>query len=122
NKSLNLRKFELSDMQWDIVDDLLYVLEIFKNATMLFSKDTVSTISQVIPMMDIIDDFFGSTPKRDVHPAVRSALELAQSTLNRYYSRTDDSNVYQIAMILHPKLKLEYFRNCGWEKEWIDTA
>lgn len=28
NKSLKLRKFELSDKQWGIVDDLLHVLEV----------------------------------------------------------------------------------------------
>lgn len=49
-------------------------------------------------MMDIIDDFFGDTPTRNVHAAVKAALKLAQATLNRYYSRTDDSNVYRIAM------------------------
>lgn len=117
NKSLNLRKFELSDKQWDIVDDLLHVLEasaninlliwctnifpliqIFKSATLLFSRDNISTIAQVIPMMDVIDDFFTETPTRMLHPAVKSALTLAQATLNKYYSRTDDSNVYRIAM------------------------
>ncbi|KAE9400156.1 hypothetical protein BT96DRAFT_752871, partial [Gymnopus androsaceus JB14] len=71
---------------------------------------------------DIIDNFFSETPTCDLHSAVRSALWLAQGTLNWYYSQMDESNVYHIAMILHPKLKLDYFRNCGWEKMWIDTA
>ena len=28
NKALKLRKFELSDPQWKIVDDLIYVLDV----------------------------------------------------------------------------------------------
>lgn len=24
--------------------------------------------------------------------------------------------------MLHPRHKLEYFKNAGWEPEWIDTA
>ncbi|KAE9399592.1 hypothetical protein BT96DRAFT_820417, partial [Gymnopus androsaceus JB14] len=95
DKALKLRKFELSDAQWAIVDDLVYI---FKDATLLFSRDNISTIAQVIPMMDILDDFFTESPKRQVHPAVKCALGLAQSTVNRYYSRTDDSHVYRIAM------------------------
>ncbi|KAF8162019.1 hypothetical protein BJ912DRAFT_865120, partial [Pholiota molesta] len=45
-----------------------------------------------------------------------------KKTLNRYYSRTDDAEVYRIAMILHPAYKLEYFRAANWEAEWIQTA
>jgi hypothetical protein len=25
-------------------------------------------------------------------------------------------------LVFHPGLKLEYFRQKGWEEEWIDTA
>ena len=25
-------------------------------------------------------------------------------------------------LVLHPRLKLEYFRQKGWEEDWIDTA
>ncbi|KAE9403727.1 hypothetical protein BT96DRAFT_814525 [Gymnopus androsaceus JB14] len=135
NKSLKLRKYELSDTQWEIVDDLIHVLEIFKNATLLFSKDSKdseSTISQVIPMMDVIDDFLvnaGPAPvtnapsnKRNLHPAVKAAIALAKATMNHYYLFTDDSNIYWITMVLHPGLKLNYFCMRGWEQKWIDTA
>ncbi|KAE9391422.1 hypothetical protein BT96DRAFT_764932, partial [Gymnopus androsaceus JB14] len=46
DKSLKLRKFELSDEQWKIVGNLIHI---FKKATLLFSKDSASTISQVVP-------------------------------------------------------------------------
>ncbi|KAJ3832394.1 hypothetical protein F5878DRAFT_548248 [Lentinula raphanica] len=39
-----------------------------------------------------------------------------------YYALTDDSDLYRMAMILHPKYKLDYFRKARWEQEWIDTA
>ena len=66
--------------------------------TLKFSKDSESTISQVIPRMDVIDDFLSQNPKHDLHAAVKASLKLAQATLNCYYSRTDESNVYRIAM------------------------
>jgi hypothetical protein len=40
----------------------------------------------------------GSAPKRALHHSIKSALKLAKSTLNKYYSRTDESNIYRIAM------------------------
>ena len=60
--------------------------------------------------------------------------------MNCYYSITDGSSAYHIAMgmlhgyyqlelltqcsgaVLHPGLKLEYFRTHKWEDEWIDVA
>ncbi|KAF9060308.1 hypothetical protein BDP27DRAFT_1237031, partial [Rhodocollybia butyracea] len=95
DKKLQLCKYELSEQQWKIVDDLIHI---FKQATLLFLKDSASTISQVIPMMDVVDNFLRDAPKRPLHDAVKAALKLAQSTLDRYYSRTDASNVYRIAM------------------------
>ncbi|KAE9390825.1 hypothetical protein BT96DRAFT_1063148, partial [Gymnopus androsaceus JB14] len=86
NKSLKLRRFELSDPQWKIVNDLIFVLNIFKKATLKFSMDSESTILQVIPMMDVINDFLSQNPKRDLHAAVKASLKLAQATLNCYYS------------------------------------
>ncbi|GLB45148.1 putative hAT family C-terminal dimerisation region [Lyophyllum shimeji] len=35
---------------------------------------------------------------------------------------TDHSEVYRIAMVLHPSRKLEYFKTVNWEEEWIMTA
>ncbi|KAF6744789.1 hypothetical protein DFP72DRAFT_825141 [Ephemerocybe angulata] len=35
---------------------------------------------------------------------------------------TDTSETYRIAMILHPRYKLQYFRNRRWETDWIETA
>jgi len=72
--------------------------------------------------------------------SIRASLNLAKKTLNRYYNMTDSSEVYRIAMgmyhllpfsmyadicyyaVLHPQHKLAYFKNAGWEDEWIKTA
>jgi hypothetical protein len=66
-------------------------------------------------------------------------MKLARRKINHYYSITNVSSVYRIAMgallcsilsvninyiflVLHPRLKLEYFRVHGWESDWIETA
>ena len=54
----------------------------------------------VIPAMDHIDSTFtnGIVDSELLDPAIRAALGLAKRTLNRYYSLTDLSETYRIAM------------------------
>lgn len=53
----------------------------------------------VIPAMDYIDKRLTNQGRdRALAPSIRSALGLAKKTLNRYYTRTDESEVYRIAM------------------------
>ncbi|SJL18671.1 uncharacterized protein ARMOST_22268 [Armillaria ostoyae] len=42
--------------------------------------------------------------------------------IDKYYSKTDESIMWKTAMILHPRYKLNYFRNQNWLPEWIKTA
>ena len=77
-------------------------------------------------------------------PALQAALSLGKNLLDKYYSLTDDSEVYRIAMgmyiififdefwllliynyiylVLHPKHKLKYFEKQNWDEDWIKTA
>jgi hypothetical protein len=50
--------------------------------------------------MDHIDTTFTNAIKHDsdAHPAICYTLRLAKKTLNKYYSLTDEAEVYHIAM------------------------
>ncbi|KAJ6525555.1 hypothetical protein DFH09DRAFT_936571, partial [Mycena vulgaris] len=52
----------------------------------------------------------------------RDLVKVLKKTMNRYYGKTDESNVYRISMILHPGLKLAYFRQQKWPTDWIENA
>ncbi|GBE88184.1 putative AC9 transposase [Sparassis crispa] len=82
DRSRELCKYELSDEEWRITEQLHDVLK----------------------------------------PCIRAAIGLTKKTLNCYYSKTDHSSVYRIAMVLHPTHKLDYFKHAGWEQQWIDMA
>jgi hypothetical protein len=56
------------------------------------------------------------------HPSLAAAMTLACKKMDRYYSLTDASTIYRIAMVLHPGMKLEYFRKQKWPEEWIEEA
>lgn len=56
-------------------------------------------VANVIPVMDAIDEVLTPNLTASEHsPAINAALELGKQTLNRYYSKTDESEVYRAAM------------------------
>jgi len=60
-------------------------------------RDSASIVA-VIPAMDKLDNHLNPRTKRQYHPAIRAAMRLAHNKINRYYSLTDLSSVYRIAM------------------------
>jgi hypothetical protein len=121
DKSLKLRKFELEMEEWTIAEDLVAVLLQYKNATLFFSQDSAS-VAAVIPAMDRISNHLNYKTGKAYHPSIAVAMKLARKKMDRYYSLTDSSTTYRIAMVLHPGMKLEYFRNHQWKGEWIKEA
>ncbi|KAJ7310652.1 hypothetical protein DFH08DRAFT_629128, partial [Mycena albidolilacea] len=106
DRNLGYRAYDLTNAQWTFIEDMLHVL---KDATLYFSNENHCTIPQVLTTMDKIDDLItvtvvtssvqsAGTSKRALHSSIKSALKLAKATMNKYYSRTDESNVYRIAM------------------------
>ena len=79
--------------------------------------------------MDCIDSMLSDATAEPLSSSVKHALTFARKSINKYYSKTDLSNVYRIAMgmfkiilwplrlnlihrltlVLHPQLKLKYF-------------
>ncbi|KAG2740587.1 hypothetical protein P692DRAFT_201663655, partial [Suillus brevipes Sb2] len=91
-------------------------------ATLFFSRSTPN-LAAVIPAMDLIDTQLTSySCDTKYSPSIRAAVRLAKKTLDQYYELTDTSEVYRIAMILHPRHKLTYFKSASWEENWINTA
>jgi hypothetical protein len=48
--------------------------------------------------MDRLDSGLNPHSKQDYHPAIKAAMRLARAKMNRYYSITDGSSAYRIAM------------------------
>jgi hypothetical protein len=97
DKGLKLRKYELDNNDWVIVGDLVSVLEKYKKATVFFSQDGAS-VTAVIPAMDKLDNHLNPATNKPYDPAIQAAMKLARKKLNRYYSMTDLSSAYRIAM------------------------
>jgi hypothetical protein len=94
--------------------------------------------------MDHIDEHLATAATDNNYSlAIKAALAIGKKTLNRYYDKTDQSEVFRIAMgmifltdllyifilssstnflVLHPRHKLHYFKNEGWQDNWIERA
>ncbi|KAG2037471.1 hypothetical protein BDR03DRAFT_800635, partial [Suillus americanus] len=112
-----------SDEEWVLAKQLCEVLRILKHTTQFFSCG-MPNLAVVISAMDHIDNAFttGVIKTDKLNPAIHAALHLTKKTLNRYYSLTDRSETYHIAIVLHPHYKLEYFKTTEWEDKWITAA
>ena len=71
----------------------------FLNATKKICQNKVPLVHQVIPIIDIVsealDEFIdGAT----LPPAIHSAAVRGSLMLNKYYSKTDESVIFCIAM------------------------
>ena len=77
---------------------------------MFFSHGTPN-LPSVIPAMDHIDTTFTKLvrPGSKTNPAIRVAISTAKQILNCYYSRTDDAEVYRIAMGEYTVTNILYF-------------
>jgi len=72
--------------------------------------------------MDQITSNLNHQTGKVYHPSLVAAMKLTCKKMDQYYSLTNSSHVYHIAMILHPSMKLNYFCNQKWEKDWIEQA
>jgi len=88
---------------------------------LFFSQDCAG-VATIIPAMDQISSNLNHQTGKSYHPSLAAAMKLARRKMDCYYSLTDSSNIYCIAMVLHPRIKLEYFHNQKWEAEWIEQA
>ena len=74
-------------------------MQLFDDATLYFSDEENPNIPLVIPAMDHIDsELSASALNESYSPAIRAAASLGKKTLNRYYDKSDETEIYRIAM------------------------
>lgn len=73
----------------------LRLQQTFKDATEFFSRADTN-VSAVIEAMDEIDVKLDSFPEYSA--AIQDVLAMGKLTLNKYYGKTDSSQLYRIAM------------------------
>ncbi len=90
--------------------------------------------------MDTIDHAFTTVSMDNDHFSlpIKVALELRKQIMNKYYNLTDESEIYHVSIstlfvfvallclslfiLLHPGLKMQYFKDNKWPQDWQDEA
>ncbi|KNE99746.1 hypothetical protein PSTG_07033 [Puccinia striiformis f. sp. tritici PST-78] len=73
-------------------------------------------------MVDITKHLSTAITNTDYPPALRNACRVGLKITNKYYSLTDSSPLYRIAILLHPSFRDEYFKMAKWQPDWIAEA
>ncbi|KAG6851602.1 hypothetical protein C0991_007760, partial [Blastosporella zonata] len=98
-RQLKLRNYDMEPEEWELARQLDEILEVFKEATLLYSEEETSHITSVLPAMDHLDQVLASAlVNRNYSSAIHFAVQIGKRTLNRYYSKTDQSEIYRIAI------------------------
>ena len=81
----------------------------FLYVTKEISKSAVPLIHQVIPFIDSLSDMLDDAMHDELLlPSVRMAAWHGSTILNRYYGKTDESSIFQIAMSMNLFFLLEF--------------
>ncbi|KNE90718.1 hypothetical protein PSTG_15824 [Puccinia striiformis f. sp. tritici PST-78] len=109
----------------DLARDLVEVLQPFYDITLQVSIRGSARIADIVVFIDQITSHLSSAISDkydDYPPALRNACRAGLQLTNKYYTLTDCSPLYQVAMILHPSFKDEYFKLAQWQPEWIEES
>ena len=99
SRDVHLQCFKLSKQEWELLEQLFPLLNVFLEATKKISQSNCPLLHNIIPIFDILthilDDHIDDNTKL---PAVQAAACHGHAMLNKYYSITDDLIMYCLAM------------------------
>ncbi|KAA1079646.1 hypothetical protein PGT21_019293 [Puccinia graminis f. sp. tritici] len=128
NKQFGMaRNYHVQQEDFDLAADLVRLLQPFYKITLQFSTKASAWIAEVVLMIDQITSNLAAViakqdSEQDHPPALQNVCCAGLCITNKYYSLTDCSPLYRIAMVLHPSFKDKYFKLAKWPKEWVDEA
>ncbi|OAV94163.1 hypothetical protein PTTG_27105 [Puccinia triticina 1-1 BBBD Race 1] len=117
------RKHHVDQSDIKLASDLVNVLGIFHDLTLQVSNAGSARLSNIVIYIDqITKHLLTIISDQKYPPALRNACRHGLKITNKYYSLTDTSPLYRIAILMHPSFKDEYFKLAKWEPEWIAKA
>ncbi|KAF8996621.1 hypothetical protein BDQ17DRAFT_1249592, partial [Cyathus striatus] len=118
-----LTSYQLSANQWSLLKDLIDALEIFKEATDLFSQKDVPLIMDVLPIFFDIQLSLTNIlmdKKNCIHSILKVAAKAALLMIDKYTILTSESEVYYIAIAMRPDQKPDWLKECDHDDDRIE--
>ncbi|EFP86205.2 uncharacterized protein PGTG_12161 [Puccinia graminis f. sp. tritici CRL 75-36-700-3] len=117
------RKYYLDQSDFNLARHLAEVMNIFYEITLQISIPGSARLSNIVIFIDQITEHLSTAISGTKYPpALRNACRVGLKLTNKYYSLTDMSPLYRIAIVLHPSFHDEYFKLANWEPKWISEA
>ncbi|KNF03751.1 hypothetical protein PSTG_03272 [Puccinia striiformis f. sp. tritici PST-78] len=119
------RKHHIVDADIELANHLVSILAVFYEQTLQVSTPGSARLTHIIVFIDEVTELLSNAIAGGggkYPPALRNACRIGLQLTNKYYTLTDCSPLYRIAMVLHPSFKDEYFKIAGWEEGWITEA
>ncbi|POW23561.1 hypothetical protein PSHT_00020 [Puccinia striiformis] len=117
------RKNYVDESDFSLARDLVEVLNVFHEITLQVLIATSARLSNIVVFIyQVTDQLSTAISNREYPPALRNACQVGLKITNKYYSLTDSSPLYRIAILMHPSFRDEYFKMAQWEPEWIAEA
>ncbi|OCF79082.1 hypothetical protein I204_01027 [Kwoniella mangroviensis CBS 8886] len=129
---INKKRFvlanRLNDDDYSFIQHLEKVLKFIKQATDYFQRETGQgehpvTVAMVIPYIDQVTSLLDTLIANDTAPiVVRTGACIASNLMSSYYSKTDQSLIYRLAILLHPSMRMKHLKDQKWLQSWQDQA
>ncbi|KNF04894.1 hypothetical protein PSTG_01951 [Puccinia striiformis f. sp. tritici PST-78] len=117
------RKYYVDQSDFNLAHHLTEVLNPFYEITLQILIYGSACLSEIVIFINQITKHLSTAISGTKYPpALCNACRVGLELTNKYYSLTDTSPLYRIAIVLHPSFCDEYFKLANWEPEWISEA
>ncbi|KAJ7148098.1 hypothetical protein C8R43DRAFT_1069164 [Mycena crocata] len=112
NYTEELRSLLLQPEDWQLLEKLGAMLQIFTHVTLQMSKSHTPTLPWVLPMYEHMVKALGvNRDDETLLPSLRTAATAGLEKLNVYYEKAKQCQFNVIATLLHPRLGMRWFKN-----------
>jgi hypothetical protein len=118
----NLKDDALSEAEWKQLQDICTILEPFKIHTIHMQGCNASLI-HTLPTMELLLGKLEKSKNTFKNHPLAININNAWIKFDKYYSRTEQSPVYVVAIVLDPRHKWDFFNlSAEWKPAWIQQA
>ncbi|KAE8229969.1 hypothetical protein CF326_g5041 [Tilletia indica] len=116
-------KFRIKRSHKAAYEQIVKILTPLHRATLKLSQNKVSTIAEVIGVFEELDVTLRGIEEDEGKPDVwREAAKRGNAVAATYYGLADATDIYYLAVLLHPNLRNPFMRQQNWEPEWMEKA
>ncbi|CAE7179522.1 unnamed protein product [Rhizoctonia solani] len=113
------KKWTITDEEWDLLDEIVKILEPFESATRDYSKRGRTVLHSVLPTYVVLREKLFQSRLRlsnfslgsSVFDTLVEALKAGEQKLDKYLHLALKSDLTLLASILHPGMRIKYFQD-----------